>query len=112
MIHDANNGKNLRTLNAGRSREDVCIWKPTPDGYPSQVFEKCDETIYCGNYAMRLQCDGNLAFIKANDAFLDRDPNNRQWQQKKLINVSGTRGSNGWGKDGTMFKKDELIMEM
>ena len=54
---------------------------------------------------MRLQCDGNLAFVKL-------DPATGQWPLKKIMSVSGTRGANGWGKDGVMFKKEELTMVM
>ena len=69
------------------------------------MFERCDETVYRGHYAMRLQCDGNLAFVKL-------DPATGQWPLKKIMSVSGTRGANGWGKDGVMFKKEELTMVM
>ena len=49
---------------------------------------------------MRFQCDGNLVFLK-------HDPATGQWPVKKIMNVSGNLG-----KNGNIFKKDELSMIM
>ena len=93
-IQDAD-GRRVKELHTYGDGKKLCIWKPD-----TRVFNECDTTIICGQYAMRFQCDGHIAFLK-------HDPATGQWPPKVLLNVTGP-----YGKGGNLFKKNELTMEM